>query len=129
MRERGVAKILIIDDEKQIRTVMRKLLEKEGHSVIEAENGAEGIDAYCRQPADLVITDIIMPEKEGIETIKEFMNEFPGIKIIATSGGSQLLTPELGLDVAKCLGAVRTLKKPFSSNELIEAVNDVLGNK
>ena len=62
-----MAKILIIDDEKQIRKVMRKLLEKEGHTIAEAENGAEGIDVFRKQPADLIITDIIMPEKEGIE--------------------------------------------------------------
>ncbi len=121
-----MAKVLIIDDDTQIRKVVRKSLEREGHLVIEACNGAEGIEAFKRQPTDLVITDIIMPEKEGIETIKELTKEFPGIKVIAISGGSQHLAPELWLNVAKCLGAVRILTKPFTYEELIDVVNSVL---
>lgn len=118
-------KILIIDDDIQIRKVIRKSLEREGHSVIEATNGVEGIETYRKQPTDLVITDIIMPEKEGIETIKDISREFPGIKIIAMSGGSHHLAPTLMLEVARCLGAIRTLTKPFTYEELIEAVNSI----
>lgn len=121
-----MAKVLIIDDDIQIRKVVRKSLEREGHTVIEAANGEEGIEAYRKEPTDLVITDIIMPGKEGIETIKDFTREFPGIKVIAISGGSQHLAPELWLNVAKCLGAVQTLTKPFTYEELIETVNLLL---
>ena len=85
-----MALILIIDDDDQIRRVLRKTLERDGYDVADAPNGKEGIRLYRENPADLVITDIIMPEKEGIETIRELRRDFPEVKIIAISGGGRI---------------------------------------
>jgi CheY-like chemotaxis protein len=82
-----MARILVIDDERIIRTIVKHALEEDGHEVIEAGDGEEGIQLYRKNPTDLVVTDIIMPRKEGIETIKELRRNYPDIKIIAMSGG------------------------------------------
>ncbi len=82
-----MARILIIDDDLQIREMMEQMLQKEGYETIGASDGQIAMKLCRENPADVVITDIIMPEKEGIETIVELKREFPGIKIIAMSGG------------------------------------------
>jgi CheY-like chemotaxis protein len=79
-------RILVVDDEDQMRTMIRQMLEKSGYEVTEARNGREAICRYRERPSDVVITDLIMPEKEGIETIMEFRHEHPDVKIIAISG-------------------------------------------
>jgi CheY-like chemotaxis protein len=104
--------ILVIDDDDQLRGMLREMLEHAGYEVADAPNGKEGIRLYRENPADLVITDIIMPEKEGI-------------KIIAMSGGGTI-EAEKYLRMAKGLGAVRTLTKPIERKELLEAVREVI---
>ncbi len=121
------ATILVIDDEAQLRGMMRQMLENEGYVVTEAQNGEEGIRMYRQNPADIIITDIVMPEKEGIETIRELRRDFPDVKIIAVSGGGRI-DPKEYLHLALKIGAAQTLKKPFKRNELLEAIRDVLGN-
>ncbi len=114
-----MASILLIDDEPGIRALLRTALESVGHEVIEAANGRMGVDLYRRRPTDLVITDLYMPEQNGLQTILELTREFLDTKVIAMSGahGEQNC-----LDVAKLLGARRTFQKPFSIQELLNAV-------
>lgn len=120
-----MARILVIDDEPQVRTMLRELLEDESYEVVDASNGKEGLALYRKESIDLVITDLIMPEKEGIETIRELRKISPEVKIIAISGGSRLLSNEF-LTVAKALGAQRILKKPIAFDELRKAIEELL---
>ena len=117
--------ILVIDDESQIRGLLRKVLERAGYTVTEAADGVEGCQAYRTARPDLVITDLTMPEKNGIETIKELIAENPKVRIIAISGGGQRF-PEYFLDKAKQEGAVKLLKKPFRNDEVLTAVAQTL---
>lgn len=121
-----MARILIIDDEAPVRNMLRQMLEKEGYEVAEAEDGKVGMRRYAEHPPDLVITDILMPEKEGIETILALRKADPGVKIIAISGGGRTGRLDV-LPVAKAFGALRTLAKPFTRDELLGAVRSVLG--
>jgi len=114
--------ILIIEDDERIRELLRTFLEAAGYLVVDAENGAVGIKKYRENTIDLVITDLIMPEKEGIETIRELKALNPQVKIIAMSGGG-VLDPEEYLSIAKRLGVLQTLAKPFSREEIVTAVN------
>jgi CheY-like chemotaxis protein len=118
-------RILVIDDEPQLRAVLKRFLEIEGYEVEVAADGREALRIYAGKPADLVITDLIMPEKEGIETIRELKDSYPGIKIIAMSGGGRL-GPETYLTLARKLGAQRTLSKPFELKALGDAVRELL---
>jgi CheY-like chemotaxis protein len=120
-----MAHILIIDDDNQFRTMLRQLIERSGHEVKEASDGKEGIKLYREGPTDLVITDLIMPGKDGIETIQELKKEFPDIKIIAVSGGGRL-GPQDYLHLAKMLGAQRTLTKPIKLPDLLKAIEELL---
>jgi CheY-like chemotaxis protein len=120
-----MAHILIIDDDHQFRTMLCQLIERNGHKVTEASGGEEGIRLYRKNPADLVITDIIMPGKDGIETIQELKKDFPHIKIIAISGGGRL-GPKDYLHLAKMLGAQRILSKPIELANLSKAIEELL---
>ena len=120
-----MARILIIDDESQIRSMLRLMLERVGYEVAEAPDGIEGIRQYRENPADLIITDLIMPNKDGIGMIIDLKKEFPKVKIIAMSGGG-VNRPEGYLDGAKKLGATRTLTKPIDRDEMLKAVKDTL---
>ena len=117
--------ILIIDDEPQIRSMIRLILERSGYTVIEASDGIEGIRLFRERPADLIITDLIMPNKDGIGLIIELKKEFPDVKIVAMSGGG-LNRPEGYLRGAQKLGATCTLSKPINRQELLRAVKDAL---
>ena len=116
--------ILLIDDEESFRSVIKQVLVIAGYEVVEASNGAEGIQLFHQKPADMIVTDIIMPEKEGIETIIELKKAFPHVKLIAMSGGGWYGT-DIDFDMAKRLGA-RTLDKPFALQELLDVVSDLL---
>ena len=116
--------VLLIDDEKPFRSVLRQVLSKAGYDVVEAANGAEGIQRFNENPADMIITDIIMPEKEGIETIIELKKAHPDVKFIAMSGGGSYGT-DIDFDMAKKLGA-RTLDKPFALQVLLDTVAELL---
>jgi len=117
--------ILVIDDEEPVRTVLRQMLEKEGYEVEEAPDGAVGLSLLQDHPIDLVITDLFMPEKEGIETMREVQRSFPQVKIIAMSGGGRMGKLDF-LPMAESFGAQRTLAKPFERKELLETVRAVL---
>jgi len=120
-----MALILIIDDEPQIRSMLKLMLERDGYEVAEAPDGIEGIRIYRQNPADLIITDLIMPNKDGIGVIIDLKKEFPNVKIIAMSGGG-LNKPEGYLKGAKKLGAACTLTKPIDRGEMLRAIKDLL---
>lgn len=120
-----MAKILVIDDESQVRSMLRVLLEDKGYNVVEAPDGKVGLKLYRDEPIDLVITDIIMPEKEGLETIIELRRFSPKVKIIAISGGGRLGFKDC-LDIAQKFGAHRVFSKPLNNNELVDAIAELL---
>jgi CheY-like chemotaxis protein len=120
-----VTRILIIDDEAQIRSMLKLMLERDGYEVAEAPDGMEAIRNYRQNPADLIITDLIMPNQDGIGMIIALKKEFPNVKIIAMSGGG-LNKPEGYLKGARKLGAARTLTKPINRDEMLRAIKDVL---
>lgn len=120
-----MARILIIDDEASVRSVMRRYLKLEGHEVIEAGDGRAGLRIYREDPADLVITDLFMPEQEGLETIRELKRTYKDVRILVVTG-----IQAGGLfdfrEHAIMFGAQRTLTKPFSHEEFLAAVRDTL---
>ena len=122
-----MARILLIDDEALVRETLRITLVKAGHAVTTARNGAEGLEIFASEPADLVVTDILMPEKEGIETILSLRKVDPAVGIIAISGGDR--SGYDVLDIARRLGADRILWKPFAREELLAAVDELLADK
>jgi two-component system, chemotaxis family, chemotaxis protein CheY len=119
-----MAKVLVIDDEPGVRGVMCRVLEAAGHDGVDFDNGGGAIEHVRQQPADLLITDLFMPDVEGIETIREIHRLRPDLPIIAVSG----IDFEGGdyLNVARKFGAVATLKKPFSPADLLDLVSRVL---
>jgi len=121
-----MARILVIDDAVAVRELLEQMLRLTGHDVVSAANGKEGIDQLRRQPVELVITDLFMPEKEGLETIRELRRDFPNIGIIAMSGEPGM--PSL-LGIAKRFGALKTIEKPFDRTEMMAAVDEVLRTK
>lgn len=120
-----MAKILLIDDDEAAREVMSVMLVRAGHIVEEAENGAVGLKKYPGFAPDLVITDILMPEKEGLETIQAIRRADPRARIIAISGGGNRGDLDF-LFVAKALGAQKVLPKPIERKVFIAAVDEVL---
>lgn len=119
--------ILVIDDDVQVLKMLQRMLERYGYKVITATDGKEGIQKYRTNPTDLVITDIVMENKEGIETIIELKTEFPNTKIVAMSGAG-FDGPFLYLKAAKELGADRTLIKPIQQKELLNIVRELIGD-
>ncbi|TMH60895.1 MAG: response regulator [Betaproteobacteria bacterium] len=123
-----MARILVIDDEEDLRVLVRQALESDGHEVIPATNGAEGLALQRKRPADLVITDIFMPEADGIETIHEIKKDFPRVKVIAMSGGGRASSMlQSVLTTASALGIDAFLRKPFDFSTLLQSVRQVLG--
>ncbi len=115
-------KILIIDDDPQVRDILSIWFEQEGFSVLEAENGREGVKIQRKTPAEMLICDLIMPDQEGIETITSFQKEFPAVGIIAISGGGKV-GPDSYLEIAMQLGAWKAFKKPLDIPQIIESVH------
>jgi len=115
-----MASVLVIDDEVGIRQLVKTFLEREGHRVIEAENGKVGVRLFREHNPDCVITDLFMPEQEGIETIKEIMRIAPGTRVVAMSGGGRHGIDMLG--VAQELGASEILRKPFHRSDLLKVL-------
>jgi CheY-like chemotaxis protein len=118
-------RILLVDDDEALRKLLRLNLVKLGHEVSEARNGKEALALQKRQPADVLLTDLIMPEMEGIETVKEFRLTYPSVRIIAMSGGGRVGTADC-LKFARALGADGILAKPFSNQMMAEAIVEVL---
>ncbi len=123
-----MARILVVDDEILIREALRQVLEHAGYEVMDAPNGRVAMRLYDEKPADLVITDLIMPDQEGLETIMQLRRLSDRVKIIAISGGGRYGLSEF-LDVAKKLGAQRTLNKPFNLQDILAIVNELLEEK
>ena len=123
-----MAHILVIDDEVQIRDVLRTVLERVGYDVTEAGDGNEGLQIYAEGGVDLVVTDIIMPEKGGIDTIMDLRRDFPEAKIIAISGGGMCGDVSY-LDMALGVGADRAIGKPFVLDDFLESVEELLAPK
>jgi DNA-binding response OmpR family regulator len=120
-----MARILVIDDEPSVRELLYAMLIEEGYEVVQAADGKEGMRLFRESPADLVITDLIMPEKEGIETIMDLRREFPDVKIIAMSGGG-IIQAEDYLGMARGVGAHRVFEKPFGVSDMLKAVRELL---
>ena len=116
--------VLVIDDNEDFRSLLRLALEREGFAVETAANGQDGLALLQRRPADVLVTDIFMPGKEGIETIEIFRREWPATKIIAMSGGGAHAKQSY-LGVASTVGADATLTKPFSLEALVDALGSV----
>lgn len=121
-----MSRILIIEDEVQVRKLTRQMLELEGFEVLEAGDGDSGLKTFTENDVDLIITDIIMPGKEGIETILELRRINPEVKIIAMSGGGRM-GPDGYLELARKFGANQTFSKPFDRAGLVAAVKELLG--
>jgi DNA-binding response OmpR family regulator len=114
-------RVLLIDDDEALRKIMHRMVTDAGHEVVEAADGRAGMRAFQTAPVDVVVTDIIMPDKEGMETIMELRKLAPQLRIVAISGG----TPGLNLDLltmAKTLGANAVLPKPFRREEFLACI-------
>lgn len=118
--------ILIIDDDANVRNFLRLDLEEAGYAVEEAKDGKAGLDLAARHHFDLVITDIFMPEKDGIETVMDLKRNWPGTRIITISGGARDLSKQPYLSIVSKLGADICLEKPFTSDQLRAAVKELL---
>jgi CheY-like chemotaxis protein len=117
--------ILLVDDDEQFRAMLSEALTNEGHHVVEASDGQQAIKLYADRPTDLVITDLVMPQKEGLEMIVEIKRLHTGVKIIAISGGGRGNSGNY-LKMAKAFGAQVVLAKPFLHSEILEAISQVL---
>jgi DNA-binding response OmpR family regulator len=120
-------RILIIDDDLAVRDALITILEEHGYEVITAVNGAEGLAVFRRERPDLLVTDIVMPVKEGLQTIREIREEWPDVKIIAISGGSRTERHDF-LDIALQLGARDVIVKPFDVDDFVVRVGRCLGD-
>lgn len=120
-----MAKILVIEDDDSFRNVLVQMLVKVGYDVRQAGDGNQAIEVCAQFEPDLVLTDIIMPDKEGLETIQELLQICPDMKIIAMSGGGKF-GPDSYLPLAQKLGAKATLQKPFMREQLLSTISDVL---
>jgi two-component system, chemotaxis family, chemotaxis protein CheY len=119
--------VLVVDDQEWIRKLVREVLEQAGYVVEEARGGNQGLERYRARQADVVIMDILMPDQDGIESIVTLRREFPESRVIAMTGGGDMIGILNFLDVARMLGANRTLQKPFTVNALLEAVAAEVG--
>jgi CheY-like chemotaxis protein len=120
-----MSRILIIDDEDYIRAMVQQMLDRAGYTTAVASDGREALVLQRAQPADAILTDLMMPGQEGLETIMEIRRLYPATKIIAMSGGGHGGVLDF-LPIATQLGAARTLAKPFSREQLLAAVREAL---
>lgn len=126
--ENILKRVLVIDDEALARELIRRILEKEGYEIAEAVNGEQGVESFKGRPCDLVITDLVMPVKDGINTILEIRQLVPDLPILAVSGGGAI-AKERYLNAAGYIDGVTTLAKPFTRQQLIDAVAFCLENR
>jgi CheY-like chemotaxis protein len=121
-----VGRILVVDDHPEFRQATIRLLERGGHTADGAADGAEGLRAFLERPPDLVITDLFMPDTDGLEFIRALGRSRPGTRVIAVSGGGFMEASAI-LEVARTLGAIRTLTKPVDPPALLALVDELLG--
>jgi CheY-like chemotaxis protein len=119
-----VARILVIEDHQEVREVLVQALSSAGYSVLEAENGRDALRHLEDTGIDLVITDILMPEKDGLEVLMEIRARNRQVQVIAMSSGGHI-GPRYFLDTARALGAARTFTKPFDMNRMMDAVKEL----
>ena len=118
-------KILVIEDNAVVRSTVTRILQTAGYTVVTAGDGLQGVDMFRKEHPDLVISDIIMPQQEGIGTIRQILAESPGTKIIAISGGGRIGNTDF-LQIARKMGAVDALPKPFDPDDLLNRINNCL---
>ena len=123
-----MGKILVIDDVEAIRQAMAIVLENEGHEVLQACDGLDGIRRLREAEVDLLITDVLMPGADGIEVIKAVRQHSPNLRVIAMSGGGNQLPAGFSLKMAQAFGAKAVLYKPFENAELVQMVRTVLAD-
>lgn len=123
-----MARILIIDDDPDILKLLRRVLESRGHTVLEASDGSTALRHFAGDPADLVLTDIFMPQMDGIELIMRVKEAFPEARVVAMSGGGRLPMSNV-LGAASMLGAEDVLAKPFTAAEVLAAVERALAGR
>jgi len=121
-----MARILIIDDDDQFLEILRKMLSQAGYEVLVASDGVEGIDLYRKEQPDVVITDVIMPEKDGAEAIFDLQKEFPDIKIIAMSGGGEVKAEDYLKSITSLSNVKHTFEKPFVFDKMLQAVKELV---
>jgi two-component system phosphate regulon response regulator OmpR len=117
-------RVLIIDDEPPVRAALRAALEAAGHAVREAADGAAGVALYWRDPADVVVCDLIMPGLDGLGAMRHLRRLDPGVRLVAITGGPT--EPGERLSLGRGMGAVRLLRKPFRVEEAVAAVDEAL---
>jgi CheY-like chemotaxis protein len=117
-------KVLVIDDDELVRMAVTRMLQKQGYEVLEAKNGVVGIEMFKSHQPDIILTDMLMPDKEGLETISEILQLRPNTKIIAMSGGGQSQNMSF-LQLARKIGASRTISKPVKPDELFSAIKSL----
>lgn len=122
----GKAKILLIEDDELVRALIAEVIMQAGYEVTQAENGKVGTKLFFENQFDLVITDIFMPEQDGIETILKLTKKQPGVKVFAISGGGERQSGGMFLDHAKLLGAHKVFAKPVEPKELLSAIKEEL---
>lgn len=121
-------RILVIDDEPTSLDLLRRILEINGYEVQLAVNGLEGVELFRRNPCDLVITDMVMPKKDGLQTILDLRDDYPDLPVIAISGGGTI-SKERYLAVAGYLDKVVTIAKPFTIKSIVKAVEHLLQDR
>jgi DNA-binding NtrC family response regulator len=116
-----MARILVIDDEDSMLEILQEMLEDAGYEVVCASDGEEGVRLYHEAPTDLIVTDIVMPKKDGVAVVWELRADYPEAKILAMTGYDPVALP-----ITEQLGVVATFKKPFKMQEFLKAVRDIL---
>jgi len=129
MKNAASTRLLVIDDDNLVRAALTDMLQTAGFEVVTASDGRLGLELLEAMPVDAIITDILMPEQEGLETIREARQRFPDIRILAISGGGSGGGETQLLRFAESFGADQTLPKPFTGSQLVAAVRTLLANR
>jgi CheY-like chemotaxis protein len=117
---------LLVDDEDLLREGVREILEMSDYTVIEARDGEEALSQFAVNNVDMVISDVVMPNMDGVDLVSRLRESFPDIPILTISGGSRVVSARFGLDSALMSGANASLTKPFTAKQLIEKVKELL---
>ena len=122
-----MANVMVVDDEPAVRNLFKEILAESEHVVIEAQNGEEACEIIHETAIDLVVTDLVMPEKSGLELIMDLAENYPELPIIAVSGGGGITGRFDYLPIAKLIGAKKIVNKPFKVEEIRKLIYDILG--